>query len=82
MENCSLTKGLVKIDVEGAEGFVLDGSLEMIMKHRPILMIEIHSVEAMNHVYHALDRVGYCAEILSVDNESRCFVGCKPRCKV
>ena len=33
----------IKIDVEGAEEFVLKGALEMLNRKRPLLMIEIHS---------------------------------------
>lgn len=70
---------LIKIDVEGAEGLVLDGAGKLIMQHRPTLMIEIHSVTAMDHVYRTLDRMNYSVEVLSVDSGSRCFVGSRPR---
>lgn len=36
---------LVKIDVEGAEEFVLNGAEDLIGKKRPVLFIEVHSVE-------------------------------------
>jgi hypothetical protein len=35
----------IKIDVEGAEEFVLKGALEMLQRKRPFLMIEVHSPE-------------------------------------
>lgn len=35
----------IKIDVEGAEEFVLKGALEMLNRKRPLLMIEIHSLQ-------------------------------------
>ena len=33
----------IKIDVEGAEEFVLKGGMEMLAKKKPLLMIEVHS---------------------------------------
>lgn len=35
----------IKIDVEGAEAFVLEGAMNMLREKRPVLMIEIHSKE-------------------------------------
>ena len=35
----------MKIDVEGAEEFVLKGGIEMLERKRPVLMIEVHSPE-------------------------------------
>lgn len=35
----------IKIDVEGAEEFVLKGAVELLKRKRPFLMIEIHSPE-------------------------------------
>lgn len=37
---------LIKIDVEGAEGFVVSGMQSTINKHHPLLLIEIHGREA------------------------------------
>jgi hypothetical protein len=38
----NLKPGLVKIDVEGAESFVLDGMHETIISFRPAIMLEVH----------------------------------------
>ena len=35
----------IKIDVEGAEEFVLKGSVELLQRKKPLLMIEVHSPE-------------------------------------
>ena len=45
-----VTKGLpepdfIKIDVEGAEEFVLKGAIGLLQRKRPFLMIEVHSPE-------------------------------------
>lgn len=69
---------VIKIDVEGAEALVLEGAFETIKKFEPTLLIEIHSVQAMDHTYRLLKNLGYDAKLLSVDRESRCFIGCRP----
>jgi FkbM family methyltransferase len=53
---------VMKIDVEGAEADVLAGAHETLMRHRPILMIELHGTNAA--VASALDAVGYRASVL------------------
>ena len=35
----------IKIDVEGAEEFVLKGAIELLQRKRPLVMIEVHSPE-------------------------------------
>ncbi len=45
VENGTPAPDFVKIDVEGAEEFVLGGAIQVLKNHKPILMIEIHSPE-------------------------------------
>ena len=53
---------VMKVDVEGAEADVLAGAHETLMRHRPILMIELHGTNA--EVASALDAIGYRASVL------------------
>jgi FkbM family methyltransferase len=53
---------IMKIDVEGAEVDVLAGAHETLMRHRPILMIELHGTNA--NVATALEAIGYSASVL------------------
>lgn len=46
--------GVLKIDVEGAEGRVIRGGRETIAAHRPRMIIEIHSPRAWREVLDAL----------------------------
>lgn len=45
---------VIKIDVEGAEGAVLRGGARTIARHRPLLLIEVHSAVAGREVAEAL----------------------------
>ena len=43
VDTLGLEPGLIKIDVEGAEPFVLRGMQETLRAHRPLVMLELHS---------------------------------------
>lgn len=47
----------IKIDVEGAEVYVLEGALHVLAKFKPMLMIEIHSVDIGRRVYEMLSPI-------------------------
>jgi FkbM family methyltransferase len=40
---------LIKIDVEGYEWYVLQGGLELIRRHKPILFVEVNEANLRNH---------------------------------
>jgi len=53
---------LIKIDVEGAELEVLKGSLNLLEKHKPVLLVEVHHAELgrkSEEVYRILEQYGY-----------------------
>jgi FkbM family methyltransferase len=56
---------LIKIDVEGAEEDVLLGATEVIRKHRPLLMIELHGTNAC--IARLLESWDYRAMVLGSD---------------
>jgi FkbM family methyltransferase len=45
---------LMKVDVEGAEGGVIRGAARTIDAHRPVMLIEVHSIEAGREVAFAM----------------------------
>jgi FkbM family methyltransferase len=69
---------IVKIDVEGAEHKVLEGGMKAIGFHKPILLIEVHSVSAMLYVCKILYSLDYDLKILDEDRVSRCFIAATP----
>jgi FkbM family methyltransferase len=56
---------VMKIDVEGGEADVLAGAHETLMRHRPLLMIELHGTNV--EVASALEAIGYRANVLGSD---------------
>lgn len=55
---------LIKIDVEGSEAAVLQGSEEIFRSAKPILVCEIHHEQASTEVTHWLQARGYTFEWL------------------
>jgi FkbM family methyltransferase len=50
---------VMKIDIEGAELMMLNGSLETLRAHRPHLVVELHSLEIAREVLALLASLGY-----------------------
>ena len=65
---------LIKIDVEGAEYLILEGGMNFIRKHHPILLIEIHSILNMLKVGDSLRNVNYVYKLLKEEPDGRCFI--------
>jgi FkbM family methyltransferase len=49
----------IKMDVEGEEGRVLEGSRNLLSRHHPVICCELHSDEAAAHVQKVLSEYGY-----------------------
>jgi FkbM family methyltransferase len=49
----------IKIDIEGAEAFAMRGMTEILQRHRPIFLIEVHGVEAASETLAQLDPYRY-----------------------
>jgi len=60
---------VIKIDVEGAEVQVLRGGAKVLECYKPMLIIEVHYVEAGEQVVSLLRRIGY--EIRSLADETK-----------
>lgn len=70
---------VMKIDVEGAEGMVLDGAMETLRKHHPFLLMEIHHILQMKKVGDVLRDLGYTVRVLEPERAtaSRCFIAAR-----
>ena len=60
---------LIKIDVEGSEAAVLQGSEEIFRSAKPVLVCEIHHQQASTEVTHWLQARGYTLEWLESSTE-------------
>lgn len=73
---------IIKIDTEGAEGQILKAGKVYLKKHRPILLIEIHSPESMVSSFKVLLQLGYEIDILKKEGDGRVFISALPKDKV
>ena len=70
---------LIKIDVEGAECFVLEGAEDLLLRCRPIILLEVHSILNMFKVTTQLSRLNYSLLILDQNKDGRCFLAAEPQ---
>lgn len=70
---------VIKIDVEGAEGFVLQGAEQILFVHHPLILVEVHSTGNMFAVYDVLSSLGYKVELVKEEKDGRCFVSAVKR---
>jgi len=56
---------VLKIDVEGAEAAVLAGAHELLAAHKPIILLEIHNIDAALSCAERLTRLGYRSRTLA-----------------
>lgn len=70
----NIIPNVIKIDVEGAENLVLDGGLKTITEHKPLILVEIHSIFNMFKVLNCLKEADYKVEIISKEKDGRCFL--------
>lgn len=73
---------VIKIDVEGAESSVLQGGVELLKKHRPLIMMEVHSIYNMLKTCDILQSVHYEVALLKEEPDGRCFIAAEPHSEV
>jgi FkbM family methyltransferase len=64
---------LIKIDVEGAETFVLRGAMNTLREFRPAIFAEVHSSMLLRECSNLLDALGYAVRVMdnSIDEAHR-----------
>lgn len=67
---------VMKIDVEGAEQLVLEGARDLLLRHKPLLLMEIHHIRLMYHLPTLLAGLGYRCQLVDEEHAepSRCFM--------
>ncbi len=77
--NIKIGPDIIKIDVEGAESLVLEGSRKIIEKYHPLILVETHSAQNKIDVEYFLSSIGYELEILNKETDGRYFIEAKPK---
>jgi len=74
-----IVPNVIKIDVEGAESSVLRGGIEMLRKHRPLILMEVHSIYNMLKTSEILQSARYKVVLLKEEpDDGRCFIAAEP----
>lgn len=55
---------LVKIDIEGAEADMLEGARQLLLRHRPVVLLALHSPEQKFRCHAILRESGYAIEAI------------------
>ncbi|HYO49257.1 MAG TPA: FkbM family methyltransferase [Chloroflexia bacterium] len=64
----------LKLDVEGAEAYVLAGAGRLISEYRPAILCEVHTTEGGMQIAHRMSKLGYELTILGRNgNETACM---------
>ena len=77
VQRTGLKPDSLKIDVEGAEIFVLEGAKQTLKKHHPMMFIELHSIYNAFRVAEMLVQMGYAMKLLHEERDGRCFIVAK-----
>lgn len=67
----SIRPAVVKIDVEGAEGAVLDGARELLSAARPVLFLSTHGPDVHRYCLRLLSELGYGLQPIVGSNVER-----------
>jgi len=73
-ENSIKNLGLIKIDVEGHEVNVLKGAAKTLKQQLPVILIEIHTIQAMYKIGKIFQSLGYKSDILHTEDDGRLFL--------
>ncbi len=69
-----LPPDLMKIDVEGAEQMVLTGAEKTITEHRPLIIVEFHSIQSAYICMRILSKHGYQTDTLKEEVDGRVMI--------
>lgn len=73
----NLKVDILKIDVEGAESLVLEGGMETILRDKPIILIEIHTISNMFYFMNYINAIGYTNKLLKREPDGRHLIMAK-----
>ncbi len=69
-----LLPDIIKIDIEGAEFLALKGATGLLERKKPVLFIEVHSMQNMFKIMTFLNSISYRSEIIHTENNGICYL--------
>lgn len=70
---------IIKLDIEGAEFLALEGMKETIIRAKPLILVEIHSIYNMYIASKIFTELEYTLELLKEEKDGRCFFAAKAK---
>ena len=67
---------IIKVDIEGAEHFFIEGAYETLSRYHPILFIELHSPFCAIKCATLLEQLGYSMRVLHEEEDKRIMIVC------
>lgn len=77
--NIEYAPDIIKIDVEGAESLVLFGAKRTLLEKKPVIFLEVHSMQNMFETVSFLSALSYELEIINKERDGRCFIEARPK---
>ncbi len=75
VQETGISPACIKIDIEGSEHLALAGAINVLRQHRPVLLIELHSIFCALTTLEIVTSIGYETSLLHVEQDGRCFIG-------
>ena len=74
VETYRIIPNIIKVDIEGAEHFLLQGGIQTLTNHKPMLLIELHSEFCTLQCMQLLSKLGYIVSVLKEEADNRLMV--------
>lgn len=74
IENNDICPDVIKVDIEGAENYFLEGAIKTIKKYHPVIYMELHSEFCSVQCMKIFSMLGYSVEIIHEDEDNRILV--------
>lgn len=74
VETSGILPDIIKVDIEGAEHIFLRGGLKTLERHKPVLLIELHSEFCALQCTVLLQNLGYLISVIKEEEDNRLMI--------